>query len=33
MRFRAGARVLHIVAVLEPGRRRRLLCLCEERHL
>jgi SPP1 family predicted phage head-tail adaptor len=31
MRFTAGARILHIVAVLDPGRRDRLQCLCEER--
>jgi SPP1 family predicted phage head-tail adaptor len=33
MRFRTGARILDIVAVLDPGRRDRLQCLCEERHL
>ena len=31
MRFRIGTRLLDIVAVLDPGRRHRLLCLCEER--
>lgn len=33
MRFRQGARILDIVAVLESGRRARLDCLCEERIL
>ena len=33
MRFTSGARILDIVAVLDPGRRDRLQCLCEERHL
>ena len=33
MRFRAGARVLEITAVLDAGRRHRLKCLCEERFL
>jgi SPP1 family predicted phage head-tail adaptor len=33
MRFRVGQRILDIAAVLDPGRRHRLLCLCEERHL
>lgn len=37
MRFRAGARILDIVAVLDArsdsGRRGRLQCLCEERNL
>jgi SPP1 family predicted phage head-tail adaptor len=33
MRFTQGARILDIVAVLDPGRRDRLQCLCEERHL
>jgi SPP1 family predicted phage head-tail adaptor len=33
MRFTAGSRILEIVAVLDPGRRNRLKCLCEERHL
>jgi SPP1 family predicted phage head-tail adaptor len=33
MRFRAGTRVLDIVAVLEAEQRRRLHCLCEERFL
>jgi SPP1 family predicted phage head-tail adaptor len=33
MRLRAGARILDIVAVLDAGRRDRLLCLCEERQL
>ena len=33
MRFRAGARILDIVAVLDPGQRDRLQCLCEERNL
>ncbi len=33
MRFRQGARILDIVAVLDPGRRDRLQCLCEERNL
>jgi len=33
MRFTQGARVLEIVAVLDPGRRDRLKCLCEERSL
>ncbi len=33
MRFTDGARVLDIVAVLDPGRRDRLQCLCEERQL
>jgi len=37
MRFTDGARILDIVAVLDPvlgpGRRDRLQCLCEERHL
>jgi SPP1 family predicted phage head-tail adaptor len=31
MRFSAGGRILDIVAVLDPGRRNRLQCLCEER--
>jgi len=30
MRFTSGARILDIVAVLDPGRRDRLQCLCEE---
>ena len=30
MRFVAGTRILDIVAVLDPGRRDRLQCLCEE---
>jgi SPP1 family predicted phage head-tail adaptor len=30
MRFTHGARILEIVAVLDPGRRDRLRCLCEE---
>lgn len=33
MRFRTGARILDIVAVLDSGPSDRLLCLCEERHL
>ena len=34
MRFRKGTRVLHILAVIDAGeRRRRLHCLCEERDL
>lgn len=33
MRFRQGARILDIVAVLDAGRRHRLECLCEERNL
>jgi SPP1 family predicted phage head-tail adaptor len=33
MRFTLGARILDIVAVLDAGRRDRLLCLCEERSL
>jgi SPP1 family predicted phage head-tail adaptor len=33
MRFRAGTRILEIIAVLAPTRRHRLRCLCEERHL
>jgi SPP1 family predicted phage head-tail adaptor len=33
MRFRQGARIYHIVAVIEAVRRRRLKCLCEERTL
>jgi SPP1 family predicted phage head-tail adaptor len=37
MRFTDGARILDIVAVLDPasdpGRRDRLQCLCEERNL
>ena len=33
MRFRSAARILEIVAILDPGRRDRLQCLCEERHL
>ena len=34
MRFTdASGRILEIVAVLDPGRRARLLCLCEERNL
>ena len=33
MRFRQGARLLDIVAVLDAGRRNRLQCLCEERQL
>jgi SPP1 family predicted phage head-tail adaptor len=37
MRFRQAARILDIVAVLDAGsdsgRRDRLRCLCEERHL
>ena len=34
MRFRHGGRVLHILAVLDEGERRRWLrCLCEERDL
>jgi SPP1 family predicted phage head-tail adaptor len=33
MRFRSGARVLEIAAVLDAGRRNRLRCLCEERFL
>ena len=33
MRFRTGARILEIVAVLATPRRDRLQCLCEERHL
>jgi SPP1 family predicted phage head-tail adaptor len=33
MRFRAGDRILDIVAVLDPGPRDRLRCLCEERNL
>jgi SPP1 family predicted phage head-tail adaptor len=31
MRFRQGSRIYDIVAVLEPGRRTHLKCLCEER--
>ncbi len=33
MRFRLGARIFHILAVLEDGRKRRLICQCEERDL
>jgi head-tail adaptor len=33
MRFRQGARIYEIVAVLEAGRRAHLKCLCEERSL
>ncbi len=33
MRFRQGARIYEIVAVLEARRRARLKCLCEERVL
>jgi SPP1 family predicted phage head-tail adaptor len=33
MRFRQGARIYDIVAVLERGRRAHLKCLCEERSL
>ena len=33
MRFRAGTRILDIVAVLDCGPRQHLQCLCEERHL
>ena len=37
MRFTAGERILHIVAVLDPAfgtsRGDRLQCLCEKRHL
>jgi SPP1 family predicted phage head-tail adaptor len=33
MRFRQGARIYAIVAVLEMGRRAHLKCLCEERSL
>ena len=33
MRFRTGARVLEIVAVLDARPRSRLRCLCEERYL
>jgi SPP1 family predicted phage head-tail adaptor len=31
MRFRQGSRIYEIVAVLQPGRRTHLKCLCEER--
>jgi SPP1 family predicted phage head-tail adaptor len=33
MRFRSGARILDIVAVLGVARPNHLKCLCEERHL
>jgi len=33
MRFRQGARIYEIVAVIEAKRRARLECLCEERTL
>jgi len=33
MRFRQGARIYEIVAVVEASRRARLECLCEERVL
>jgi SPP1 family predicted phage head-tail adaptor len=33
MRFRQGARIYEIVAVLEARHRTRLKCLCEERSL
>jgi SPP1 family predicted phage head-tail adaptor len=33
MRFRQGARIYEIVAVLEAGHHARLKCLCEERSL
>lgn len=33
MRFRDGARIYEIVAVVEAVRRSRLKCLCEERSL
>lgn len=33
MRFRQGARILEITAVLDAGARGRLVCLCEERNL
>jgi intergrase/recombinase len=33
MRFRQGARIYEIVAVLEQPGRTRLGCLCEERSL
>jgi SPP1 family predicted phage head-tail adaptor len=33
MRFTDGARTLEITAVLDPGRRDRLKCLCEEVNL
>jgi len=33
MRFRQGARIYEIVAVLDGPRRTHLICLCEERSL
>jgi head-tail adaptor len=33
MRFRQGARIYEIVAVLDSPRRTHLTCLCEERSL
>jgi SPP1 family predicted phage head-tail adaptor len=33
MRFRQGARIYEVVAVLEAGHRAHLKCLCEERSL